>query len=143
MMCSEGCFILYPRFQSPSFYLIDIITLQHGSPSFLLVIQTLLPLNTSNPSSPESKTTFYVYYVFLKIKIKIQSRRIEKTKHAWLDLSRQEAWWAASGNEYFYSTPNWVGYLRENQYELEWKEQANSLNYGLERKSIPLSLLSP
>ena len=46
-------------------------------------IQTLPPLNTSNPSAPESKTTFYVYYVFLKIDIQIQSRRIEKTKLAW------------------------------------------------------------
>ena len=36
-----------------------------------------------------------------------------------------------------------VGYLRENQYELEWKDQSNSLNYGLKRKSSPLPLSSP
>ena len=71
------------RAEQSSIVLIVIITLQHGSPSFLLVIQTLPPLNTFNPSPPEPKTTFYVYYVFLKINIQIQSRRIEKTKPAW------------------------------------------------------------
>ena len=55
----------YPILQILSFYLIGIITLQHISPSFMLVVQTIPPINTSNPSAPKPKTIFYVAPLFL------------------------------------------------------------------------------